>query len=155
MRRFRLNILLWNTNYLRKHRSTTDFAFAYCGGAIVYSSKTQGVNALSYTEAEFVTAAKTARHLRSMLNQLGFPRLKPTRIFEDNTSTIKIVNARVHTERSRHIDIRLFAIQSWKEQDNIILHHIPGIINPSDDLTKPLGWVLHSIHAPRLMGHYG
>ena len=32
--------------------------------------------------------------------------------------------------------------------------HIPGILNPSDDLTKPLGWVLHSRHCRRLMGHF-
>jgi len=145
-------------NDLRKRRSTTAFAVTYCGGDIVYRSKTQGVNALSSTEAEFIAAvmaAKTARYLQSMLTELGFPQLKPTQIFEDNESTIRIVNTRVPTERTRHIDIRFFAIQAWKEQGDIILHHIPGIINPSDDLTKPLGWVLHSCHAPRLMGHYG
>ena len=32
--------------------------------------------------------------------------------------------------------------------------HIGGIINPSDNLTKALGWVLHSRHARRGMGHY-
>ena len=89
-----------------------------------------------------------------MLTELGFPQLKPTLIFEDNASTIKIVNARVPTERTHHIDIHLFAIQAWKEQGDVTLHHIPGIINPSNDLTKPLGWVLHSRHMPRLMGHY-
>ena len=145
---------------MRKRRSTTGFAFTYCDVAIVYRSKTQGVNALSSTEAEFIaavtTAAKTARYLRSMLNKLGFPQLlKHTRIFKDNASTIKIGNARVPTECTRHIDIRFFAIQSWKEQGDVILRQfIPGIINPSDDLTKPLGWVLHSRHAPRLMDHY-
>ena len=34
------------------------------------------------------------------------------------------------------------------------MRHIAGIINPSDDLTKALGWVLHSRHALRGMGHY-
>jgi len=77
-----------------------------------------------------------------MLNELGFPQLKPTRIFEDNASTIRIVNARVPTERTRHLDIRFFAIQGWKEQGDIILHHIPGIINPSDDLTKDGFYIL-------------
>ena len=28
------------------------------------------------------------------------------------------------------------------------------ILNPADDLTKPLGWVLHSRHARRIMEHY-
>jgi hypothetical protein len=32
--------------------------------------------------------------------------------------------------------------------------HCPGIINPADDLTKPLGWVLHSRHARFIMGHF-
>ena len=64
-----------NTDDLRKCRSTTGFAFTftYCGGAIVYRSKTQGVNALSSTEAAFiaaVTAAKTDCYLRFMLNNL-------------------------------------------------------------------------------------
>ena len=144
-------------NDLRKRRSTTGFCFTFCGGAIVYRSKTQGVNALSSTEAEFIaacSAAKIALYIRSLLKELGYPPRGPTRIYEDNASTIKIVNARVPTERTRHIDIRFFAIQTWKEDNLILLTHIKGILNPSDDLTKPLGWVLHSRHARRLMGHY-
>ena len=30
----------------------------------------------------------------------------------------------------------------------------PGKLNPSDALTKPLGWTLHNCHARRLMGHF-
>ena len=79
---------------------------------------------------------------------------QPTHIYEDNMAAIKIVNARRPTERSRHIDVQYFAIQDWKEAGHLIMHHIPGIINPADDLTKPLGWVLHSRHARRFMGHH-
>ena len=64
-----------NANDLRKRRYTTGIAFTYYGGDIDYISKTQGVNALSSTEAEFiagVTAAKTARYLRLMLNEYEF-----------------------------------------------------------------------------------
>ena len=39
-------------NDLRKRRSTARYCFTFCGGAVVYRSKTQGVNALSSTEAE-------------------------------------------------------------------------------------------------------
>ena len=70
-------------------------------------------------------------------------------------SAIQMINAKVPTERSRHIDIQFFAIQDWKEALEIVMIHIPGVINPSDDLTKPLGWVLHARHARRMMGHYG
>ena len=42
--------------------------------------------------------------------------------------------------------IRFFAIQDWKEEGDLKMVHIPSTLNPSDDLTKPLGWVLHSRH---------
>ena len=45
----------------------------YSGGAVVYRSKTLSLAALSLTEAEFiaaVTAAKTAKYIRSVLTQL-------------------------------------------------------------------------------------
>ena len=34
------------------------------------------------------------------------------------------------------------------------MEHLPAILNPSDDLTEPLGWVLHARHARHGMGHY-
>ena len=146
-----------HANDLRSRRSTTGYAFTLCGGAVSYRTKTQSITATSSTEAEFlaaVLAAKHAKYLRAILRELGFPQLDPTPIFEDNMSAIKMINSRVPTERSRHIDIQHFAIQDWKDAGDIVMRHIPGIINPSDDLTKPLGWVLHSRHARRIMGHF-
>ena len=69
-------------------------------------------------------------------------------------SAINMINNSIPTERSRHIDIQMFAIQDWVEQQHLIMHHIPGVINPADALTKPLGWVLHHRHVRRIMGHY-
>ncbi|KAG7359997.1 reverse transcriptase RNA-dependent DNA polymerase [Nitzschia inconspicua] len=123
----------------------------------LFNSLTQTVTATSSTEAEFiaaVSAAKTAKYLRAVLHELSFPQLSPTPIHIDNVSAIQIINARKPTERSRHIDIQAFAIQDWKDNGDILMHHIPGVINPSDSLTKPTGWVLHSRHCRRIMGHY-
>jgi len=144
-------------NDLRNRRSTTGYAFILSGGAVSYRSTTQSITATSSTEAEFlaaVTAAKHARYLRAILKELGFAQSEPTPIYCDNESAIKMINARVPTERSRHIDIQHFAIQDWKDEGDIVMRHIPGILNPSDDMTKPLGWVLHARHARRIMGHY-
>ena len=146
-----------HANDLRNRRSTTGYAFLLAGGAISYRCKTQSLTATSSTEAEFlaaVTAAKHAKYLRAILTELGFPPSGPTPIYEDNMSAINMINAKVPTERSRHIDIQHFAIQDWKDAGDILMRHVPGIINPSDDLTKPLGWVLHERHARRIMGHY-
>jgi ribonuclease HI len=145
-----------HANDLRNRRSTTGCAFILCGGAASYRCKTQSITATSSTEAEFlaaVTAAKHAKYLRAIMTQLGFPPRRPAVLHCDNQSAINMINARVPTERSRHIDIQHFAIQDWKESGAIIMQFIHGVINPSDDLTKPLGWVLHKRHARRIMGH--
>ena len=122
-----------------------------------YRTKTQSITATSSTEAEFlaaVFAAKHAKYLRALMRELGYPQELPTPIYEDNMSAIKMTNACVPTERSRHIDIQHFAIQDWKARGDIVMCHIPGIVNPADNFTKPLGWVLHARHARRIMGHY-
>ena len=147
-----------HANDLRNRRSTTGYAIMLSGGAVSYRTKMQSITATSSTEAEFlaaVFAAKQVKYLRAILLELGFDQEEPTFIYEDNQSAIKMINARVPTERSRHIDIQHFAIQDWKDAGALVMEFIPGILNPSDDLTKPLGWVLHSRHARRIMGHYG
>ena len=146
-----------HANDLRNRRSTTGYAFLLAGGAVSYRCKTQSITATSSTEAEFlaaVTAAKHAKYLRAILKELGFPQQEPTPLHCDNQSAIQMINARVPTERSRHIDIQHFAIQDWKDAGDIVMKFIPGTINPSDDLTKPLGWILHARHARRIMGHF-
>ena len=125
---------------------------------MVHRSKTQLLTALSLTEAEFiaaVTASKTAKYIRSVLSELGFPQTDPTPIYKDNKPTIDIVASQKPTERTRHIDISFFAIQEWiHKSKDITLLHIPGVINPSGDLTKPLGRVLHKQQPRYVMGHY-
>lgn len=147
-----------HANCLRSRRSHTGYYHSIAGGAIVYRCKTQLLVALSSTEAEFyaaVDAAKVIRYLRFILKEIDFAQTTPTPLYEDNKSTIRMINARVPTERSRHIDIRFFAIQDWKYNGDLIMHHIAGIINSSDALTKALGWILQYRHCTRMMGHYG
>jgi hypothetical protein len=95
-------------NDLHKRRSTTGYGFVLCGGVIAYQSQTQKLTATSSTEAEFYaagTAAKVARYLRFIMHELGFTQTRPTPLFEDNESTIAMINARRPTDCSRHIDI--------------------------------------------------
>ena len=149
-----------HANDLRKRRSTTGVVFTFMGGPIVYKSKTQSLTAGSSTEAEFIaahSAAKIAIYLRMILKQLGFEQKQPTLIHIDNMSALQMINDNTSpTDRCRHLDIRYWQIQEWAggPQAHIRCKHIPGILNPSDDLTKPLGYVLHSRHCRQMMGHY-
>ena len=86
---------------------------------------------------------------------LGYPQIRPTTLFEDNAAAILMVNASRPTPRARHIDIQHFALQEWKANQEIVLSHIPGVVNSADSLTKSLGSTLHHRHVRRLMGHYG
>ena len=111
---------------------------------------------LSSTEAELIVAVNYAnddRFLRSMIQVLGFKQESSTPIYEGNNTPVDIVNSIIPTEMSNHIDVRFFAIKGYKEAGYITMHHIPIIINPADDVTKPLGWVLHYMYAIYLMGH--
>lgn len=58
------------------------------------------------------------------------------------------------TDRTRHIDIYFFAIKYWKIDDRIIMVKIKKVPNPSNDFTKPLGYILHSCHYLCIMSHY-
>ena len=88
-----------------------------------------------------------------MIREIVFPKESPTTIYEDKDSDIDIVNSSIPTEITRHIDARFFAIQGWKEAGNISMQHIYEIINPTDDLTKPLSWVLNYRHDRYPMGN--
>ena len=142
---------------LTTRRSITGLVFMLCGGPIAYKSKVQSTVSTSSTEAEFIAAvqsAKIAKYLRSILHELGYTQPSPTVLYEDNQAAILMINASRPTPRARHIDIQHFAIQEWKSNGDIILCHIPGIINPADALTKSLGSTLHYRHVRRMMGHY-
>ena len=82
-------------NNLQKRRYTKGLVYTFCGGAIVYKSKTQSITAGSSTEAEFIAAytdAKIARYLCMVLKQLGYQQNGPTPIHIDNLSALKIIN---------------------------------------------------------------
>jgi hypothetical protein len=112
----------------------------------------------SSTEAEFVVcvrAEKSARYLRSILNELGLRQKSTTLIYVDNLAAIVMANAGKATERSRHIYVQYFALLQWVKDGDVLLVHIASVWNPSDALIKPLGWIIHHHHCHRVMGLAG
>lgn len=142
---------------LRTQRSVMGLVIFLCHAAIAWKSCIQPVVATSSTEAEFysaVTCGKIVKYLRYVLQGLDMLRPGPTRMFIDNIAALHMINEKRPTPRACHIEIQHFAIQEWCDKKEIIMEHLSGVINPSDDLTKPLGWILHARHARRSMGHY-
>jgi hypothetical protein len=144
---------------LKTRRSITGIAFCFGGSVIAYKSKIQPVVATPSTEAEFyaaaVVAAKLAKYFRSILTKLGFEPSSPTPLYEDNEAAIAMINESRPTPHVHHLDTQYFAIQEWWQAGSIQMFHIPGIINPADQQTKPLASRLHNRHVRHIMGHFG
>jgi hypothetical protein len=108
--------------------------------------------ALSSTEAEFAAAAdagKAALYLRSILHELGVDQLLPTIIYEDNNGARLMTNTQQPTHRTRHVELKQFAVlHQWVEDEQIIFGDIVTAHNISDSLTKQTGRTkFHQRHA--------
>ena len=128
----------------------------YAGGAIGYKTKFQTIIAHSSTEAEFVAACDTAKMIlffRSLLDQLGQPQDEATILYEDNTGALLMANAQQPTRRTRHIEIKHFALLDWVEQDLLKLQSISTNDNAADAMTKMLSKQLFYRHLDTYMGH--
>jgi hypothetical protein len=91
--------------------------------------------------------------IRSILWDLNIPQEAATVAYEDNDGCTSMGNAQKPTPRTRHIDIKYFALCDWIERDLIVLERIDTSINPSDHLTKTLPPILFHRHADYLLGH--
>ena len=88
------------------------------------------------------------------MKEIEFVQSEPTKINEDNMAAIFMANNSRPTDRTRHMDIQYFAMQEWIKEKQVILHHIPGTLNPADSLTKALAWILCARYTNRLMGYF-
>jgi len=105
-----------HANELHQRRSTAGCRCCLAGGVVACRSCTQSICAQSSTEAELMAAnaaAKVTKHLRFILHELGHAQTEPAPICKDNDSAIKIVNRSRPTDRSRHVEIRHFALGHW------------------------------------------
>jgi hypothetical protein len=141
---------------VKTRRSFSGICIQLAGGTVAYKTKFQPTVALSSTEAEFMAACDLGRmclYIRSILWDLDIPQEAATVAYEDNDGCTSMGNAQKPTPRTRHIDIKYFALCDWIERDLIILERIDTSINPSDHLTKALSRILFHRHADFLLGH--
>jgi hypothetical protein len=140
---------------LLTRRSTGGACFRLAGGPVAWKAQLLPTVALSSTEAEYMEATVAGRislYIRSILWDLGIPQEAATILYEDNDGATAMVNAGKPTSRSRHIDIKYYAIQEWVERDLIILHRIDTAMNIADHYTKPLPRLLFYRHNDYNMG---
>ena len=130
-------------------RSVGGYVFIQSGAAITWRCSKQPIVSQSAMEAELIAlteAGKEALWLRKFQAEL-FPTIKaPTLINEDNQSAIDFVDNPIHSNRSKHIDVRYLVAREWINNKQISVLHCPGEIQTADIMTKPLQKVLHLRH---------
>ncbi|KAI2501046.1 hypothetical protein MHU86_13400 [Fragilaria crotonensis] len=144
----------WGSDFSHR-RSISGMIIMLSGAAIVYKTRYQKAVALSSTEAEFVSAADTGKmilYVRSLLQDLGFSQPTPTQLHVDNTGAIFMVEAQAPTKRTRHVDIRYFALLDWRSTGQLTAVPIRTDMNLSDSMTKATGRIKFHQHADMFMG---
>ena len=120
-------------------KSISGFHCQLAGGVVLYKTQVQSIVAQSSTEAEFIAAAEAGKnilYLRTIMQEIGLEQTDANILYEDNQGALLMAKAGQPTKRTKHIDIKHFALQSWVEQDLITMHRIATCDNPADILTK-------------------
>lgn len=90
-------------------KSISGYVFMLGGGAISWSSKKQQTVALSSTEAEYMAACHTARHviwLQNLFRDIGIDIPRGTTLYIDNQSTLALTNDEMFHSCTKHIDVQ-------------------------------------------------
>ena len=94
--------------------------------------------------------------VRSILWDLGISQSAIMLLYEDNdacTAITAMANAQKSTSRTRHMDIKNFALSEWVEQDLLKLERVHTSLNMSDHFTKQLGPTLFHRHINYILAH--
>ena len=89
-----------------------------------------------------------------MLRKLNISQDSASPIYEDNAAAIAMANVSQPTRRTRHLDIKHFALLGWVATDQILLCTISTHDNPAESLTKSLGPIF-SPNTPHLYSANG
>lgn len=110
-------------------------------GSVFSLTQKQSITADSSTVAEFIgchLAAKQILWARNLLEELGFPQDLPTTMFEDNKSTIVLLNREYNCSKTKHIQLRYNFIREHIKENRIRVEYLSSEEMISDMLTKNL-----------------
>lgn len=101
------------------------------------------------------SSAKLEWYLWIILKQIGYKNIKKFSSKWKPTPALQMINNNTSLDdQTRLIDIKYLAIQEWWLDSNIFMFHIRGVINPSDEWTKSLRYMLHDCPYHYIIGHY-
>ena len=123
-------------------------------GSIYAKSSKLKIVALSSTEAEYIAlcfAVAEIIFLRELMKQLGFSSNRPSIVYEDNLSCIKMIYGQLKHHTTKHINTRFHFTKDQVEKNNVEIVHCNTKEMIADILTKPLPADQHIYLANKLM----
>ena len=133
-------------------RSTTGYViFAARGPISWYSKKQDSASGGGSSESEYKALYSVCCELlflRQLVEDIGFAPLKPTKVLEDNTAVISVVNGNVQSSKLKHVAIKLQAIKEWIADGQVLVTYCETQDQIADILTKSTTTVIfHSLLA--------
>ena len=124
--------------------STSGHIVKMGSGAISWSSRLQGIVALSTTKAEFVAATSAGQEILWLCNlftELGYKITTPSTLFIDNQSALSVAKNPEHHGRMKHLDLHFYWLRNEVEKGSIKVAHLCTDEMPANIMTKSLGQV--------------
>ena len=116
-------------------------------GVISYKSKLQPSVTLSSAEAEYMGLADEAQeviYLRRLLEEIGYPQVGATLIWEDNKAAILAAEGETSSAgRMKHVDIKFRFLAEKIKEGVLRIRYRPTDLNYADLMTKSLTPLKH------------
>jgi hypothetical protein len=125
------------------------------GTVIACRSTKQKLVARSSTESELIAvddAMATILWYRQLMNEIGFHQKGPTKLHQDNKSTMKIIEKGKSEAKTKHINNRYYFVKQCVEAKEIEIIHLPTELMIADILTKPLQGELFKVLSSKIQG---
>ena len=145
-------------NVTKDAKGITGWSYQLGQGSICWKCRTQGLTAMSSTEAELIAvdeAAREAQYLHKLLKDFGIQVSDhlPTFIGQDNMSTIALIQSSHWNARTKHVSLRFHHTGELQRNGEIKVQYLQTDQMPADLLTKPLASEPFRRHRAVLLGH--
>lgn len=132
----------WSNCILSRKSYSGNCVFVY-GNLVSWSSRKQGLIALSSTESELVSLCELTTEviwIKRLLSDLAVDTLNKCVVFEDNQSCLRIIKSgKWNTKRSKHIDVKYRFIHDVVNYGDISFCYVESRNQLADTFTKMIG----------------